>query len=111
MLRKQLYRTLEIIPMQMILWNASTGDTLNVFDAHNDIIYDLSFNRDGSRLATTCKDRRLRIFEPRCQDGKPLQTTVCHEGTKSSKAGFRYTIVSLLLCMHRYASWATRAWC
>jgi hypothetical protein len=25
----------------------------------------MSFNRDGSLLATTCKDKQLRIIEPR----------------------------------------------
>lgn len=29
------------------------------------MIYSLAINRDGSLLATTCKDRKLRIIEPR----------------------------------------------
>lgn len=38
---------------------------LKTINCHNDMIYSLAINRDGSLLATTSKDRKLRIIEPR----------------------------------------------
>lgn len=32
---------------------------------HTDMIYSLAINRDGSLIATTSKDRKLRVIEPR----------------------------------------------
>lgn len=49
----------------MIVWNIQEGEAVNVIDCHPDVIYSISLNRDGSMLATTCKDKKLRIIEPR----------------------------------------------
>lgn len=48
-----------------MLWDAGTGQILNTIDCHPDIVHSISFNRDGSRLATTCKDKRIRSIDPR----------------------------------------------
>lgn len=50
---------------QLIVWDVGKGEALNVIDCHPDVIYSMSFNRDGSRMATTCKDKKLRIIDPR----------------------------------------------
>ncbi len=50
---------------QIILWDVGAGEALTVIDCHVDVIYSMSFNRDGSRLATTSKDKKLRIIDPR----------------------------------------------
>lgn len=34
-------------------------------DDHPDLIYSISWNRNGSLFCTTCKDRRLRVCDPR----------------------------------------------
>lgn len=49
----------------MIVWDIEIGEAANIIDCHPDIIYSMSLNRDGSLLATTCKDKKLRIIEPR----------------------------------------------
>ena len=36
-----------------------------VINCHPDTIYSMSFNRSGSLVATTCKDKQLRVIEPR----------------------------------------------
>lgn len=41
------------------------GEAVKVIDCHTDVIYCMSFNRDGSLLATTSKDKKLRVIEPR----------------------------------------------
>lgn len=50
------------------------------------MIYSLDMNRDGSLIATTSKDRMLRIIEPR--SGIVVSEGICHMGTKCSKVVF-----------------------
>nr|WEX98180.1 coronin 2B [Laodelphax striatellus] len=70
----------------IILWDVGKGEALNVIDCHPDVIYSLSFNKDGSRLATTCKDKKLRIIDPR--SGYVISEGTCHAGTRSSKVAY-----------------------
>ena len=42
--------------------------------------------RDGSLLATTCKDKKLRLLEPRT--GKIIQEGGSHQGTKAAKVAY-----------------------
>lgn len=49
----------------VIVWDINRGEAISVIDRHPDVIYSMSLNRDGSLLATTCKDKKLRVFEPR----------------------------------------------
>ncbi|XP_052895224.1 coronin-1C-like isoform X2 [Anopheles moucheti] len=73
---------------QVCVWD--TGNTerplLNVIDCHVDMIYSLAINRDGSMIATTSKDKKLRVIEPR--SGIVVSEGICHMGTKCSKAVF-----------------------
>ncbi|PSN49299.1 Coronin-2A [Blattella germanica] len=70
----------------MIVWDVGCGEAVNVIDCHPDVIYSMSFNRDGSLVATTCKDKKLRVIEPR--RGIVLSEGICHAGTKACKAVF-----------------------
>ncbi|KAK4882145.1 hypothetical protein RN001_005464 [Aquatica leii] len=70
----------------VIVWDIEKGEAVNVIDAHPDVIYSMSLNRDGSLLATTCKDKKLRIIEPR--SGIVKSEGVCHAGSKASKVAF-----------------------
>uniref|UniRef100_T1JFZ6 Coronin n=1 Tax=Strigamia maritima TaxID=126957 RepID=T1JFZ6_STRMM len=70
----------------IILWNIGKGEAVNIIDCHPDIVHSMSFNRDGSLLATTCKDKILRVIEPR--SGRVLQEGPSHGGTKASKVVF-----------------------
>uniref|UniRef100_A0A8P4GBR8 Coronin n=1 Tax=Dicentrarchus labrax TaxID=13489 RepID=A0A8P4GBR8_DICLA len=49
----------------VIIWNVGTGEALISMDDHPDLIYSISWNRNGSLFCTTCKDRRLRVCDPR----------------------------------------------
>ncbi len=49
----------------MIVWDIGRGEAITVIDCHPDVIYSMSFNRDGSYIATTCKDKKLRVIDPR----------------------------------------------
>ncbi|XP_063978268.1 coronin-2B-like isoform X2 [Diachasmimorpha longicaudata] len=70
----------------IIVWDINRGEAINIIDRHPDVIYSMSLNRDGSLLATTCKDKKLRVFEPR--SSIVVSEGVCHAGTKASKVVF-----------------------
>ncbi|EFN80061.1 Coronin-2B [Harpegnathos saltator] len=70
----------------VIVWDINRCEAVSVIDRHPDVIYSISLNRDGSLLATTCKDKKLRVFEPR--SGIVVSEGVCHAGTKASKVVF-----------------------
>lgn len=50
---------------QVAIWDVGTGELLIQIDCHPDIIYSACFNWDGSKLVTTCKDKKIRIINPR----------------------------------------------
>ncbi|XP_074661176.1 coronin-6-like isoform X2 [Tubulanus polymorphus] len=70
----------------VILWNLETAEPINIISCHNDTIYSMSWNRDGSLLATTCKDKRIRVIDPR--SGNIVAEGQGHVGTKASKVVF-----------------------
>ncbi|XP_055476449.1 coronin-6 isoform X6 [Psammomys obesus] len=50
----------------IIIWNVGTGEVLlSLDDLHPDVIHSVCWNSNGSLLATTCKDKTLRIVDPR----------------------------------------------
>jgi len=70
----------------LILWNVARGDPVQVINCHPDTIYSMSFNRSGSLVATTCKDKQLRVIQPRT--GEVVNQGQAHSGTKASKVVF-----------------------
>ncbi|KAI4460171.1 coronin [Holotrichia oblita] len=78
----------------VIVWDIEKGEAVNVIDCHSDVIYCMALNRDGSLLATTCKDKKLRIIEPRT--GIVKSEGICHAGSKASKVIFLGTSNRLL---------------
>ena len=58
-------------PWQVLIWNLDVGEPVKMIDCHSDVILCMSFNTDGSLLTTTCKDKKLRVIEPR--SGRVLQ--------------------------------------
>lgn len=59
---------------QILIWNLEEGVAVKMIDNHPDVVLCMSFNTDGSLLATSCKDKKLRIIDPR--SGKVLQVSV-----------------------------------
>lgn len=70
----------------ILVWNTCKGRVVRVINCHADTIQSMSLNRDGSLLATTCKDKLLRIIDVRKQS--VVKWGICHEGPKSSKVTF-----------------------
>lgn len=72
----------------LILWNVACGEAVMRLDTvHTDLIYSAVWNRDGSKILTSCKDKKLRILNPHtgtviAEKEKP------HEGSRPIKAVF-----------------------
>jgi coronin-1B/1C/6 len=67
------------------LWDlANPENPRSVLVGHNDAIQSIAFNPSGTLLATTCKDRKIRLFDPRA-GGEPVRSTDGHGGVKSSR--------------------------
>ncbi|KAK3520652.1 hypothetical protein QTP70_029783 [Hemibagrus guttatus] len=50
----------------VILWNVARGEAVVRMDTvHTDLIYSACWNTDGSRILTSCKDKKLRVLDPR----------------------------------------------
>ena len=49
----------------IVIWNLETGEAAIEIDCHPDHIYSVSWNTNGSLIATTCKDKKIRIIDPR----------------------------------------------
>ncbi|KAF5379613.1 hypothetical protein D9757_009193 [Collybiopsis confluens] len=68
------------------LWDlARTEDPRNVLTGHNDAIQSLAFNSTGTVLVTTCRDRKLRMFDPRA-GSDAVRITDGHGGIKGARA-------------------------
>lgn len=67
---------------RIIIWDVGTAEAVTVIE-HPDLAFHCAWSWDGSRLATTCKDRKIRIYDAR--------TGVCeaegegHEGAKPQR--------------------------
>ncbi|KAI4900037.1 hypothetical protein NFI96_028135 [Prochilodus magdalenae] len=60
---------------KILIWNLEIGEPVKMIDCHTDVILCMSFNTEGSLLATSCKDKKLRVIEPRT--GQVLQEANC----------------------------------
>lgn len=70
------------------VWNVGTGELVyQLDDAHPDLIYSVSWNKDGSAVCTLCKDKALRIIDPRRGTVLKVREKV-HEGTRPMRAVF-----------------------
>uniref|UniRef100_A0A3B4B078 Uncharacterized protein n=1 Tax=Periophthalmus magnuspinnatus TaxID=409849 RepID=A0A3B4B078_9GOBI len=67
------------------VWNVGTGELVyQLSDAHPDLIYSVSWNKDGSAICTVCKDKALRVIDPR----RGTVREKVHEGTRPMRAVF-----------------------
>lgn len=68
----------------VVIWNVGTGEPTVVIDSHPDLVYSACWNWEGSKLLTTCKDKKIRIIDPR--NGNVDEEAICHEGSKATRA-------------------------
>lgn len=93
-----------------MLWNVELAECIQVVATHPDAIFSISWNRDGSLFATMCKDKFIRVIDPR--RGTVVAQGQGHTGAKSSKAVFldKYRLFSTgfsKMSERQFAVWDT----
>lgn len=68
------------------LWDIVSGKAQATVGGHTDLIQDFSWNWDGSAYATSCKDKSVRIFDPR--SGAETFRVEAHDGNKGTRVTF-----------------------
>ncbi|KAM9472284.1 coronin-1A [Salvelinus alpinus] len=72
----------------VILWNVACGEAMVRIDSvHPDLIYSACWNRDGSQILTSCKDKTIRVLDPR-KGTVIAEKEKTHEGSRPVKAVF-----------------------
>ncbi|NP_001288303.1 coronin-1A isoform X1 [Mus musculus] len=73
----------------ILVWDVGTGAAVLTLgpDVHPDTIYSVDWSRDGALICTSCRDKRVRVIEPRkgtvvAEKDRP------HEGTRPVHAVF-----------------------
>ncbi|XP_035514831.1 coronin-1C-A isoform X2 [Morone saxatilis] len=73
---------------QIIIWNVGTGEAMiNLEDMHPDVIYNVCWNRNGSLICTSCKDKGIRVIDPR-KETIIAEKEKAHEGARPMRAIF-----------------------
>jgi len=67
-------------------WDVEQGKCIYDVEGHGNIIQSCVWNRNGSQMATSCKDKKLRLFDPRQADS--VQDWHGHDGVKGSRILF-----------------------
>jgi coronin-1B/1C/6 len=65
------FRLIEGADMKIFIWNVGKSSILSTIDCHPEVILSVSWNFNGSRIVTSCKDKMFRVIDPR--NGKVLQ--------------------------------------
>ncbi|KPP61753.1 coronin, actin binding protein, 1B-like [Scleropages formosus] len=65
----------------------SAEQVYRLADVHMDLIYSVSWNREGSAVCTTSKDKALRVIDPRRSTVLKVREKA-HEGTRPMRAVF-----------------------
>mmetsp|Transcript_64932 Transcript_64932/g.103327 ORF Transcript_64932/g.103327 Transcript_64932/m.103327 type:complete len:464 (-) Transcript_64932:703-2094(-) len=94
------------------IWNLETGEAVVEIDCHPDLIYSVDWNTNGSLIATTCKDKKIRVIDVR--KGTVVKEASGHEGAKPQRVAFCENLGYLFTCgfskmsARQYAVWDTK---
>jgi len=66
------------------IWDVQSGDCKTTVAGHAGIIQSMEWNYNGSVMVTYCKDRKLRIVDPRANS--IASEVEAHQGTKGARA-------------------------
>ena len=58
----------------VIIWDVEREAAVTILKGHSDTIYSLSWNWNGSYIATSCKDKKIRVIDPR--EGRLIAVSV-----------------------------------
>jgi len=68
------------------IWDIWSGQEKLSLDGHTATIHSVAWSWDGKLLVTTCKDKKLRIYDPRTK--KVVDEGAGHSGSKGSRGIF-----------------------
>lgn len=68
------------------LWDVEKGQARNTVDGHGNIIQTCAWNYEGSQVVTACKDKKIRLLDPR--SNSIVSEVVGHDGVKGCRAIF-----------------------
>jgi len=68
------------------IWDIRSGQEKISLDGHTDTIQSVAWSWDGKLILTTCKDKKLRIYDPRSK--KVVDEAIGHGGSKGSRGIF-----------------------
>ncbi|XP_072565143.1 uncharacterized protein [Paramormyrops kingsleyae] len=72
----------------IMIWNVGTGEALiTLEDMHPDVIFSACWNRNGSLICTACKDKKVRVINPRKEE-IVAEKDKAHEGARPMRAIF-----------------------
>ncbi|XP_051975606.1 uncharacterized protein LOC127638211 isoform X2 [Xyrauchen texanus] len=72
----------------IIIWNVGTGEAITTLeDMHPDVIFSACWNRNGSLICTACKDKKVRVIDPRKEEIVG-EKDKAHEGARPMRAIF-----------------------
>lgn len=78
------------------VWDIEHGKVHNtVKDTFGDAIQSLAFNKDGSQVVVTSKDKKVRLLDPRL-DTPVTAETDSHQGTKGTRVAWLTSIDKIL---------------
>ncbi|XP_014444720.1 coronin-7 isoform X2 [Tupaia chinensis] len=66
------------------VWDAARQQPLTELVAHGDLVQSANWSWDGALLGTACKDKQLRIFDPRAKP-QASQSTQAHENGRDGR--------------------------
>ncbi|XP_045676610.1 coronin-7 isoform X1 [Phyllostomus hastatus] len=72
------------------VWDVAKQQPLTELAAHGDLVQGAVWSRDGALVSTTCKDKQLRIFDPRTKP-EASQSTQAHENSKDGRLAWTGT--------------------
>lgn len=68
---------------KIFIWDCGSGQLITEIDSLPDIPLSASWSYDGSKVVTSCKDKKIRIFDPRT--GEIVKEITGHEGSKPTQ--------------------------
>ncbi|XP_077590419.1 coronin-7-like isoform X1 [Stigmatopora nigra] len=93
-----------------MLWDVERpAAPLAVMEEHGDQLQSLSWKQDGSLLASTCKDKMLRVFDPRAQL-EAVQSASCLQNNKDSRILWAKDDFLLITSFDRMRNRELRLW-
>jgi WD40 repeat protein len=67
----------------VFLWDATTGDELAAWQAHDDAVYAVDISPDGKRLVTASQDKTVIVWDITGEETQELQTLFDHTNSVS----------------------------